>query len=378
MDELTWRLRLLHLPGFGAARRYRLLQAFGSAKEAWHEPWASLQQHCSLPKPLQSGWEERDRLSAGWQEDLRLAEEERVTLLALGDTDYPSGLLDIGDPPILLYLQGSLTQQDRSRPVAFVGTRHATSYGLAMAEQFARYCAAAQLTVVSGLARGIDTAAHQGALDAGGRTVAIVGSGLSRLYPPENRKLAQAICSQGALLSEFPMAVPPDKQTFPQRNRLIAAFCPRLLLVEAPEKSGAMISCERAEALGRDCFALPGRLDYLSFGGNHKLLHEGKAQLVYEPSQLCSYYEQLPLMACKENPSPTMTQPLAEEETALLQLLPPDELSLDEMAQLTGYPIQKLASLVMRLVLKGALCESRGRRYTKPRSSISWPTPLLP
>lgn len=370
MDEIELRVRLLHLPGFGAARLHRLLACFGgSALQLWRQPWKVLTSHCQLPMTLEQCWQCRESFTS-WRDDLALAERQAVCLLSSSSEQYPKGLLDLHDPPPLLYVLGKLTPQDR-HAVGFVGSRNATPYGRAMASAFAKECASAGLTVVSGLARGIDTEAHKGAL-AGGRTIAVIGSGLSKLYPPENKQLACAIARQGALISELPMATPPDRQTFPQRNRIIAALSKAMLLLEAPQKSGALISLACAEKLGRSCFALPGRVDYPTFEGNHQLIARGQAKLIDKPEQLFHVFEEMNFsQTVRLAPSDALSRPeeaasqLSAEEAKLLHKLPADELTLEEIALLCSLGASKAAVVVMGLVLKKKLQECPGQRYKK-------------
>lgn len=352
MEELEAFVRLLHLPGFGAVRIRKLVERFGSAAAAFSEDPSDLAENTT--------WKQRWSFSQ-WEKDMDLIYKENVTLLPFTDPRYPRRLRDISDPPILLYIKGQILPCD-GQGIAIIGTRFATPYGLEAAQSFAEELAKSNTTIISGLARGIDTAAHAAALKFG-RTIAVIGSGLARLYPPENRLLAEKIASAGAIISEFPMDTPPDKQTFPQRNRIVSGLSRSVLLIEAPEKSGAMITMELARAQGRQCWAIPARLDYTSFNGNHKLMKEGAAQLATSPRDLIAGADDLFGGAALQNHPPKVL--LSAEEVALFDLLPVDCVTLDELCNIAKLPVTKLSVLLMGLVLKNLINEYPGKRYQK-------------
>ncbi|MBI2743037.1 MAG: DNA-protecting protein DprA [Chlamydiales bacterium] len=324
----------------------KLVKAAGSAAEA-----------LKLAHPQLAGWE----AASDWREDLELATRHKIKLLAFTDPCYPSALLKLPDPPPLLYIKGKLAPEDEGG-VGVVGTRICSLYGKEAAFKISEEVARFGLTVVSGLARGIDTAAHMGALK-GGRSVAFIGSGLADLYPKENIKLAEEIAQRGAVISEHPMLTPPAKHLFPRRNRLIAALSAGSFLVEAPIKSGAMITMDYAHSLGKKCFALPGRIDVESFRGNHFLIKSGKALLVENGQEMVSI-----LQPEKGKLSFEPTRNLAfleEEERALLLCFPSEEVSFDELASKAKLSIPKLSAKLMGLVLKGAIREFPGKYYKK-------------
>lgn len=279
------------------------------------------------------------------------------------DPRYPKALLTLSDPPPTIYIQGAILPED-SRAIAIVGTRLCTQYGLEMAAKIAEELAASGYTIVSGLARGIDTAAHLGALKAG-RTLAVIGSGLHRIYPQENIPLAQKIAAQGAVISSFPLDAPPHKHHFPQRNRLISALSQALLLVEAPIKSGAMITVDLALAQGKKCFVLPGRADIDSFRGNHFLIKSQKAQLVENAREMLSILEPEHANLSFRPISRSAVKPLSVEEEKLMKQLSSEEILLDALALKTEIPISKLSALLMGLVLKGVVRELPGKSYKK-------------
>jgi len=211
-------------------------------------------------------------------EEIALIKKAGAEILTLFDKSYPENLKNIYDPPTVLYTKGSFKKEDELS-IAIVGSRKCTYYGMNMADKIAEQLAAACVTIVSGLARGIDTSAHKGALKAKGRTIAVLGSGLGNIYPAENKLLAEEIAKNGVLVSEFPMQMPPDKNNFPRRNRLISGLSRAVLVVEAANKSGALITADFALEQGRDVFAVPGTADRLLSMGTNSLIKQG-AKLV--------------------------------------------------------------------------------------------------
>ncbi len=351
MDPIEALLRLLHIPGLGSVRIKRLIDTYGSPEAAYHAEPPELDHH--------AGWKQR-RSSSLWERDLAAAMQQDIELVPCFSKLYPSRLLDIPDPPILLYVRGKLLPVD-CQSIAIIGTRYATPYGMEMAERFGKALAGNGTTVVSGLARGIDTAAHRAALTTG-RTIAVIGSGLGNIYPPENRELAEQIASRGAVISEFPMATPPDKQTFPRRNRIVSGMTRGTLLIEAPEKSGAMITMDLARKQGRSCWALPGRIDMPSFEGNHNLVREGRAKLTTKPGEILEGFGDLFDFPSK-NPSSSIL--MSAEEERVYASLPADGAGLDELCRTTKLPVAKISVLLMSLVLKNLVKEHPGQRYKK-------------
>ena len=261
----------------GPVRVRQLLNYFGSANaalEAGSASWSVLPGFSNKIIESWTRWYE----SPAWEQNLDLVERYGVKLVSFMDSEYPKSLLELPDYPIILYVKGELLPCD-VKSVAVIGTRNATVYGLETAEKISEELVALGFTVVSGLARGIDTAAHYGALKQG-RTLAVIGSGLANIYPRENESLARRISENGALISEFPMKTPPDRQNFPQRNRIVVGIPEGALLIEAPKKSGAMLTMGIALKQGRKLFVIPGRVDNDNYKGNLSLLKEGKAHLV--------------------------------------------------------------------------------------------------
>ena len=338
------------------------MQHFGSAAAVVEAPAEEIGQLPGFGPKIMQGWGSW-RQSGAWKKELELVEKMRVKLIPWTSPEYPKRLLEIADYPVLLYVRGEIKPSDR-QAIAVVGTRHPTIYGLEMAEKFGQDLAAQGFTVISGLARGVDTAAHKGALQRG-RTIAVIGSGLADIYPQENMGLAEEISEKGALVSEFPMSTPPDRQNFPQRNRIVSGMSLGTLLVEAPIKSGAMITMERALTHGRKLFALPGRADSEQFRGNHCLIKQRQAQLVENAQDVAAGFEDM-FQNCAKPPLMKSAMPALEKEEAdLLRHMPAEEVSYEELSRLANLPVVKLNVLLMSLMLKKAIREYPGKIYKR-------------
>lgn len=361
LEELEALLILSSLPHVGSIKIRLLMQHYGSALATLQAPLEEIATFPGFGSKILQTWKKGVE-GREWVQNLQLAERLQTHLIPFTSPHYPKRLLEIADHPLVLYVQGDLLKEDR-RCLAVVGTRQASVYGQEMAKQLSAKLAQAGFTVVSGLARGIDTSAHQGALERG-RTLAVLGSGLAHLYPTENIPLAHAIRQRGALISEFAMATPPDRQNFPQRNRIVSGMTLGTLLIEAPQQSGAMLTVERALSQGRPVFALPGRADQDSFKGNHALIKERKAELIEEIGDILRILgeDSLPLVF-KAAPLPFVS--LETEEEELLKQMPIQETSVEDLAARVQWPIARLNSLLMSLVLKKMVKEYPGKIYKK-------------
>lgn len=295
------------------------------------------------------------------------AERECSSLLRTGvrivdflSEEYPKILLEIPDFPPYLYVRGTLRSSETS--IAVVGSRRASSAGQGITERLARDLALRGVTVVSGMARGIDTAAHRGALKGGGRTIGVLGSGLDVLYPPENRKLFEEVAGQGAVISEFPLGTAPLAENFPRRNRIISGLCRGVLVVEAVENSGSLITARYALEQGREVFAVPGNINYSGSRGPNQLIKEGAA-LVADVDDIIV---NLPHLAAPESPeapaAPSFS--LTPQETSIYTLLAEAPLHADEITVKCGLTAGEVSAMLLRLELKGAVTRLPGNYFT--------------
>jgi len=366
------RLILLNLiPDIGSLRVKRLLDAFGSLRELFAASEQQLQQVDGIGPVLARRVVSSCRNSRLLDEELRLVQHAGCSIVAMLDVEFPEPLKAIPDPPVVLYVKGRWTETDRTA-VAIVGSRRASIYGQQVAKRLAYDLALRGVTVVSGLARGIDAAAHQGALKAGGRTLAVLGNGLASIYPPEHAKLADAITAQGAILSEFPMRMAPLAQNFPRRNRLISGLALGVVIVEAAKRSGALITADLALEQGREVFAVPGKVDALTSQGTHQLLKQG-ARLVTSVEDILEELRLTELSVHPERLQPTASagqvgaaQGVTDDEQALLAHLEQDEpRDVEALAVKTGLPASTCAAGLLRLELKRLVKQLPGKRFVK-------------
>lgn len=348
--------------GASARRLNRLLDHFGTPEALF----AAAPREVSAVAHCAPAVAERllDPAYAAGPRDLRLMEQLGVRLVCRVDADYPPLLREIPDPPVALYLRGTLEPCDR-RAVAIVGSRQVSDYGRRVAERFGRELAEAGVTVVSGLARGTDTTAHQGALRGGGRTLACLGCGVDVAYPYENRELAATIVGSGALLSEYPMMAPPDAWHFPSRNRVISGLSLGIVVVEAPLGSGALITADCAVDQNREVFAVPGSIENYRSRGPHALIHDG-ARLVESVAEillelrLLESQPSLPLEV-EAAPPPELTP----DEERLYALLGTDPEAVDDLILETSLPAARVAAALMTLELKGLARRLPGNAYVR-------------
>jgi DNA processing protein len=372
-EERAGWLRLVLTPGLGPSAARALLREFG-LPSSWFEqppPAASLAHVCGaeLARTLRRAPD--PDLSARLQavEDWLRAAPGRF-LLTLADPDYPPGLLALTDPPLLLYAQGR--REWLAHPaLAIVGSRHATQQGAENAAAFAAHLAGAGWCVVSGMARGIDGAAHRGALDAGGATIAVLGTGIDLVYPRVHRELAGRLAAEGLLLSEYPLGTEAAAENFPRRNRLIAALARGVLVVEAALRSGSLITARLAGELGREVFAIPGSIHSPLSRGCHRLIRDG-AKLVESAQDVL---EELPDGATPlRGGAPAVADPAAapavapgrpKDAATLLAALGHDPVDFDTLGQRTALDAGALAATLLALELEGRIERLAGNRYQR-------------
>jgi DNA processing protein len=289
-----------------------------------------------------------------------------VRVVTREDADYPKNLREIYDPPLVLYVKGTLVERD-ALSIAIVGSRRTTLYGQEMARKLAYQLSRVGVTVVSGLARGIDTQAHKGALQAKGRTVAVIGCGIDVMYPAENKDLAEEIAANGgAIISEFPFGVQPDRQTFPMRNRIVSGWSLGVVVVEANQQSGALITANFAGEQGRHVFAVPGRADSPLSRGSNKLIKDG-AKLTEDAEDILNEFEYL-LPKTKKEPTKSATGAtlvLTAPEARVLTALGEDELVMDEIIQRCGLTTACVSTTLLALEMKRIVRQLPGKIYAK-------------
>lgn len=362
MNELEALVILSRLPQLGSVKIRLLIEYFGSALNTLQADVEEIKALPGFGPKTTEQWKSWEK-DGSWQENFELAQRHGIEIIPFNSPRYPQKLLELHDAPLLLYVRGEIKPRDQ-KSIAVVGTRNASRYGHEMAEKIAFELASMDFTVVSGLARGIDTTAHSHAL-MGGRTLAVIGSGLLNLYPRENLKLAEQIVQKGALISEFPLRTPPDRHNFPQRNRIVSGMTLGTVLIEAPQDSGAMITMKLAFNQGKKLFAVPGRAGEESFKGNLSLIKAGEALLVENGNDIAECFQDL-FGECKKPPVFAREKLTLElEEEKLLERIPRRDLSFDEIAGLTHLTARQLNILLMGLVLKKAMKEYPGKIYKK-------------
>lgn len=364
------RLTLLNLvPEIGSLRLRRLLDAFGTLDGLWKATARELQGVEGIGPQLAERVAAGREDETGLRRELDVAGQQGVTIVTLHDAAYPSALRTIPDPPLVLYVRSRLSELDDAPAVAVVGARHASLYGERTAERLAYDLAIRGVTVISGLARGIDGAAHRGALKAGGRTMAVLGSGLSRIYPPEHEPMAKQIAERGAVMSEYPMETPPLPHNFPRRNRIISGLSLGVVVVEAGQRSGALITADCALEQGRDVFAVPGPVTALTSQGTHGLLKQG-ARLVTSVEDIL---EELRLTPQPVTPQPTRLAHAAavrlpEREQRLLDCLSEEEPKyIDTIVQASGLAAAEVSTGLLELELKHLVKQQPGKQFVRAK-----------
>jgi DNA processing protein len=362
VHELYYWIALRLIPGIGNITCRNLLARFGSPEFVFHAGRDDLAEVEGLgPQTAQAILQFRH--SDAINREIEHIEAAGVRALTIASPEYPDNLRNIYDPPPLLYVKGSLTPQDKSA-LAVVGSRSSSDYGRRAAHDICREIAASGLTVVSGMARGIDAVAHSAALTAQGRTIAVLGCGVDVVYPPENQKLYDRIIENGAVVSEYSMGAKPNAYNFPARNRIISGLALGVLVVEAGIKSGSLITARMALEQGRDVFAVPGSIYSFKTKGAHSLLRNG-AKLVEGAADIL---EELNLADPQHRKTETAVDALPELEPALQNLygmLQESPVHIDDLIVRSNLPSGQLSSLLLELELSGFVQQLPGKRFAK-------------
>lgn len=360
-DKRYW-IGFTLIKGIGAVRLQALINHFGDLEAAWNAAPAELAQAGLGAKLVERILQARsgvdlERITEG-------IEKQGIQVLTWEDEAYPARLKEIDQPPPVLYIRGEYLPDDLFA-VAIVGTRRVTPYGRQVTEELAAYLGANGLTVVSGLARGVDALAHSAALQAGGRTLAVLGSGVDRIYPPEHRALAEKIMERGAILSDYAPGTAPDASNFPPRNRIISGLSLAVVVVEAGETSGALITAEFAAGQGREVFAVPGNILAPQSKGTNRLIQQGALPLL-TPQDLM---QALNLTRIGEHKAMRKIIPGDAVEAQLLNALSDQPSHVDEIRNQTGLPIEKVSATLALMELKGMVRQVGGMNYVAVRES---------
>lgn len=405
MAPLKYWIWLSALKGIGAKTAVKLLDRFGTPEQVYFARESEYEEIEWLTSRERSALLDKDLSKARYALDM--CEQNGVRIMTAADTDYPSRLKSISDPPLVLYIKGRFPYVDEEAAIAIVGTRKCTPYGIRAAEKIGYEIASSGGVVVTGLARGIDSAAAAGALRAGGRVIGVLGCGIDIVYPSENAKLFADVAASGAIVTEYLPGTPALSENFPVRNRILSGLSVASVVIEAPKRSGALITASRALDQGRDVFVVPGNIDSPASAGSNRLLHEGAYPAlcgwdIMEP-YAAMYPEKVrrndlrktsPLddsgvqkLVSQQLPSkkPEKTddrkivdkpkteeyidlkkqlESLDAEELAVVSAIPQDETHVDDIIDTSGLPASKVLSALTMLELKGYVTQKSGKRFT--------------
>lgn len=362
MDPKIYWVGFNLVKGIGAVRLRGLLDFFGSLEVAWNAPVAGLLA-AGLPGRIIENFL-KIRKEGTLERVYDQIQTQGITILTWEDSLYPKRLKEIDQPPPVLYMRGEILDSD-VWSVAIVGTRKVTVYGRQVAEELTAYLARRGIVVVSGLARGVDAVAHEAALNAGGRSYAVLGSGVDIIYPPEHKRLAERMVASGAILSDYAPGTPPDSANFPPRNRIISGLSMATVVVEAGETSGALITATFAAEQGRDVLAVPGNIYAPQSKGTNRLIRDGARPLLKPEDVL----EMLQLELVQEKRQARMVLPADALEACILQALSSQPVHIDEIGMQTGLSIDKVSATLTLMELKGAVRQVGGMNYVAVRET---------
>ena len=350
------------IPQISPRRAKRLFARFESFRGIWEAPASQLGRLFNsqvIGEAIASGRDE-----AAIDEEFRSAEEAGIHIVTLVDKDYPPLLREIDDPPLVLYVRGKMSI-DPARSIAVVGTRRSTRYASLVAGRLSSQLALKGIAVISGLAAGTDTSAHQGVLDVGGKTVAVMGCGVDRVYPKRNQALYDRIVETGTVISEYPLGTRPAKWTFPQRNRIISGLSRGVVVVQAPERSGALITARLALEQGREVFAVPGNITNRTSAGTNQLLKDG-AKLVITVDDILEEYPDLLRLKKPANDEDEGEDPkLGEKEQAVYDLIRLEPVHVDDIIGRADLSPTEASHILLLLQLEGLIEEVEGGRYIR-------------
>jgi len=369
MDKLEALITLNMIPQLGSIRIRKLLDHFGSPENIFNASEHQLQKVEDIGTSTAKGIvNARDNIDVN--KELDLINKHNAKIITFGDIDYPENLNTIYDPPPILYIKGELKPED-SLSIAVVGSRRSSFYGLSVAERLASGLADFGITVISGMARGIDTASHRGALKTGGRTIAVLGSGLACIYPPENKNLFKEITDSGAVVSEFPMLTKPLGRNFPCRNRIISGLSLGVVVIEASRNSGALITADCALEQSREVFAIPGKIDSLTSFGANRLIKQG-AKLVETVEDIIEELG-LKIKDCIEQSKiqktkgshPAIKTNLTAEEDAIYNNINDEPRHIDEIISKSSLPTNRVLASLVQMEIKHLVKQLPGKLFVR-------------
>ena len=359
-DEKKYWIGFNLVRGIGSVRFHQILAFFGDLGNAWFAP-AEAFREAGLPEKTVDNLVKL-RQETDLDQFYESILDQNISILTLPEPEYPRLLREIEQPPPVLYIRGSLTPAD-DFSVAMVGTRKVTPYGQQITRDTSTFLAGHGLTIVSGLARGVDALAHQHALKAGGRTIAVLGSGVDVIYPPEHRKLAEAIIENGAIISDYPLGTQPEGVNFPPRNRIISGLSLATIVVEAGDRSGALITADFAVEQGRDVFAVPGNVLSPMSQGPNRLIQNGAYAMISPQDVL----DALGLEQVSDFQAARQTLPADTTEAKILQVLDYEPIHVDEICHAAGMAVETVTAALTMMELKGMVQHVGGMRYTAIR-----------
>lgn len=361
--DLKYWVAFSRVPGVGTQRYKAMLARFGTLANAWGATRTELREAGLDQRTVRQIADERVNIDP--DAELERMQSFGVRALTWNDTSYPARLKEIDDAPPVLCVRGEILPQDELS-VAVVGTRRPTPYGRQVAEEMSYQLAGTRVTVVSGLARGVDGIAHRAALQAGGRTLAVLACGLDMVYPPEHKKLAAEIAERGALISEQPIGTQPRGDFFPRRNRILSGMSLGVLVIEGDLKSGALITADFANDQGRDVFAVPGSIFSAQSRGTNSRIQRGEAKLV---TRVEDVLEELNLQTAPQQIEMKELLPATDTEADLLRHVSKEPVHIDEVCRESGLPVSTVSSLLAMMELKGLVREIGSKAYVLAREA---------
>jgi DNA processing protein len=355
-------IALGYIPELGPSSIKKLLSAFGSAKEifaATAKELDSVEKLTERKKLALLGFKLWDKVGS----DMSMLAEKGIKVVAMGEKGYPEALKELPDAPPLLYMRGDVLKEDRYA-VAVVGTRTPTPYGLNEADKISTGLARMGFTIVSGMARGVDTAAHMGAIKSGGRSIAVTGTGIDVNYPAENRVLADKLSQCGCVMTEFPPGTPPNRENFPRRNRIISGLSLGVLVVEAAKDSGSLITANCALEQGKEVFSVPGNINSMASRGTNELIRKGARMVTCAEDVLEELTPVLKgFLKARKKAGGKQMPPLTAEESSLLQSLGPEPRHVDDISREQRLPASAILAVLLGLELKGVVRQAAGKRF---------------